>query len=234
MNPEPIAWPTRRLEDSARNVGPVEGKNRIVVIDDHKLLSESIVLTLRQSGFDARNLPPETPDLVGNVRVLHPDLVLLDLYLFDGPDLSLRALAGFVAADIPVIIMTGSHDSRLHASCLKDGALGIFEKSAPIVSLIDTVHRALRGERIAKEATIRQLNQSLVKARAPFESLTFKEQEVFKAIMAGFAASRIARDQGVSILTVRTHIRNILVKLDVHSQLEAVSLARRERWFDDP
>jgi DNA-binding NarL/FixJ family response regulator len=70
----------------------------------------------------------------------------------------------------------------------------------------------------------------LAELRAPFEQLTPREQHVLDGLVRGLSAPAIARDAMVSATTVRSQIRAILLKLDVHSQLEAVSLARRARW----
>ena len=64
-----------------------------------------------------------------------------------------------------------------------------------------------------------------------FEHLTPREREVLHALTLGHPAGWIARDHKISVVTVRTHIRSILQKLNVHSQLEAVSMTMRQGWF---
>lgn len=66
--------------------------------------------------------------------------------------------------------------------------------------------------------------------REPFQQLTPREQEVLAGLVRGLSAPAIAREAMVSATTVRSQIRAILMKLGVHSQLEAVSLARRAHW----
>lgn len=68
--------------------------------------------------------------------------------------------------------------------------------------------------------------------RAPFQQLTPREQDVLAGLVRGLSAPAIAEEAIVSATTVRSQIRAILLKLGVHSQLEAVSLARRARWPD--
>lgn len=68
--------------------------------------------------------------------------------------------------------------------------------------------------------------------RAPFHQLTPREQDVLAGLVRGLSAPAIAEEAIVSATTVRSQIRAILLKLGVHSQLEAVSLARRARWPD--
>jgi DNA-binding NarL/FixJ family response regulator len=71
---------------------------------------------------------------------------------------------------------------------------------------------------------------------AGFGALTAREKHVLLRIIEGLSAEAIARESFVSIATVRSQIRAVLSKLEVHSQLEAVALARRAGWperFDD-
>ena len=233
----PSPWPLRRLGDivDRENTGGTAG--RVVVIDDHELLAASIVLTLRQSGVDARAVAFDTPDLAATVCGLKPDVVLLDLFLSETADTSLSAIAVFHAVGIQVVIVTATHDPVVQARSLELGAVGIIEKSEPIERLIEAVHQALRRESIMSTSRIIELRKSLDDSlrkqarRTPLASLTPKEQDVLRAIMLGHAAGRIARDHDVSVLTVRSHIRSVLSKLGVHSQLEAVSLAASEGWF---
>lgn len=63
-----------------------------------------------------------------------------------------------------------------------------------------------------------------------FDQLTRREQDVLAALMDGDAPAEIAKAQHVSLTTVRSHIRSLLFKLDVHSQVAAIGLARRAGW----
>ena len=233
-------WPRRRLgEFSGGDARGAQRADRVVVIDDHALLAESIAMTLRQSGLDARSVSHNVPDLVGAVRALHPDLVLLDLFLSDSPEPSMAAIVAFHADGIRVLVVTATPDAVLHARCVESGAIGVVEKSAPIERLIEAVHQARRGLPVMPVAQLIELKKSLDEARrylarpSPVDTLTSKEREVLQAMMHGLSAGRMARDQQLSVVTIRTHIRNVLSKLDVHSQLEAVSMAGHEGWFSD-
>lgn len=232
-------WPLRRRDDRSLDRSSLSNElKRVVVIDDHALLADSVVMTLRQSGLDARSMSWDLPDLGHVVLRGQPNLVLLDLFLDDGVATSNALLSTFVEHGILVVVVTATHDPLLHARCLEIGACGVVEKSQPIDELIDAVHRALRGEAVMSVSRVAELQQALgasrrvAVSRSPLDDLTAREKLVLQSMMRGEAAARIARDHQLSVLTVRTHIRSVLTKLDVHSQLEAVSRASREGWFN--
>jgi DNA-binding NarL/FixJ family response regulator len=165
------------------------------------------------------------------------DLVLLDLFLTATADASNAALVEFVKAGLSVVVVTATHDRLLHARCLELGAVGVVEKSQPIDQLIAAVLSGVRHESVMSVSKVIELRQALETERrtavhsSPIDALTAREKAVLQAMLRGEAAGRIARDQQVSVLTVRAHIRSILSKLGVHSQLEAVSLAASEGWY---
>lgn len=232
-------WPQRRLSDLADGRRDRAAQQRVVVVDDHALLAESVVMTLRANGLDARTVDHSSADLVGTLLACEPDLVLLDLFLDDGFDRSLAAIAGITAAERVVVVVTATNDALLHARCIEAGAAGVVSKSAPIEHLIEAVVRGLAGEEIMTRQRRRELSEALLSSRqragrtSPLDSLTPRERETLQALMQGHSAGRIARDKGVSLVTVRTHIRAVLLKLDAHSQLEAVARAASEGWFRD-
>jgi DNA-binding NarL/FixJ family response regulator len=226
----PASLPVRPNEES--NLGTV------VVVDDHALLAESVVMTLRASGFSACSVAFDCADLVAAVLDRHPSLVLLDLFLGEQPDVSFAALASFAAASVPVLVVTATNSRFLHARCLEAGAVGIVEKSSPIETLIDAVAHTLRSESVMSKSRSIELLSELASVRRTVEpvslvhTLTPRERDVLQALTLGHPAGRIARDNQTSVVTVRTHIRSVLLKLNVHSQLEAVSIAMRQNWFD--
>lgn len=86
------------------------------------------------------------------------------------------------------------------------------------------------GERDNLLAELRRQREERRRQLAPFEQLTKREQQVLAALMKGMSAQAIARDWSVSYETVRTQVASILRKLQVHSQLEAVAMARQAEW----
>ena len=231
---------TEATSDSNANAAQAakqESAPRVVVIDDHALLAESVVMTLRAAGLDASSVPFFSPDLVAAALQYRPDLVLLDLFRGDDIQPALTALTAFKSAGVPVLMVTASENRILHAQCIEAGAAGIIEKSAPIEALIDGVHRLLRNESVISQSRSVELLTELASFRhgshqqSLIATLTPRERQVLQALTLGHPAGWIANEHSTSVVTVRTHIRSMLLKLNLHSQLEAVSMAHRQGWF---
>lgn len=165
-----------------------------------------------------------------------PDVVLLDLHLGVGVT-SVGMIGPLVATGARVLVLTAAADDVLLARCLEAGAAGIFYKGQPLSDLVEVVRDAAVGatvmESAAREALLDALRQHR-DARSGLESglasLSAREADVLAALMDGRSADAIAQSQYVSLTTVRTHIRSILRKLGVNSQLAAVVLAQQAGW----
>ena len=111
--------------------------------------------------------------------------------------------------------------------------------TAGFASVLDEVRRTAAGETVTPVTVRAQLLADLAahrraaeRRRAPFEALSGRERDVLRLIGEGHQAAAIAQMSYVSLATVRTQIRSILLKLDVTSQVAAAALARQNGWFD--
>jgi two-component system nitrate/nitrite response regulator NarL len=212
----------------------------VVVVDDHSLFAESLVIALRATGVSAQCVVPQEEmsegRLVREVRQAHPDLVLLDLDLgcgVEGTSL-VSSLTGFGVA---VALVTGSGDHARHGEALAAGAVGVIHKSMPFSTIVETVSRIRSGLPIMSRetraelvSTHRTVMASQHEVRKRFQQITRREAEVLGLLMAGKQVSEIARTRVVSESTVRTQVKSILAKLQVSSQLSAVGLAHDIGW----
>jgi DNA-binding NarL/FixJ family response regulator len=212
---------------------------RVLIVDDQRLLADSLCLALRLEGLEPEVAPvTDRNDLVEIVRGAAPALVLLDLDLRgplgDGADL----VAPCVAAGARVLVLTGTTDPIWIARALEQGACAAVDKAIPFDDLLGVVMSAARGETLLEPAEreralgrLRFHRASRERALAPFTSLTPREQQVLRALSVGLTVPRIAEAWVVSEATVRSQVHAVLRKLDVRSQLEAVATAARVGWL---
>lgn len=206
---------------------------RLLLVDDHDLLSGAVSLALRARGLEVETSSGPTPaDVVAAAARLAPVLVLLDLDL--GPLGSGRDLVGpLVETGAIVVMLTGVTDRTQLAACVEAGASGLLSKTIPFDDLVEAVATvAARGtllEGPGREELLADLRAQRAAERrrlAPFETLTAREREVLAQLLEGKSAEAVAAALFVSVATVRSQIQAILRKLGVKSQLAAVALAR--------
>lgn len=221
---------SRRAVRGLRTVG------RIAVVEDHGILSEAIRMVLEGDGHRVHVVQPATAsaavDLAATAR---PEVVLLDLYLEHGKSSGvIPELRGLGAA---VLVLTACDDAVMLGECLELGAAAVLSKTDGFEPLVSAVDLALHGfvamppsERdavIAASRAAREAERARVEA---FGQLTARERMVLSHLLEGHQAGDIAAAEFVSLTTVRTHIRGLLAKLGVSSQIGAVALARQAGW----
>lgn len=213
----------------------------LVIVDDHDLVARVLAETLRGGGTDVTVVAPRSPEqLVTAVDALAPDLVLHDLDLGpfgDGVE-HVRALA---VRGHRVLMVTGVADVVERGRCIEAGALGIIDKGRSFGELVAAIDRVLAGhdgmtvhEQDEHLAALRRHREQERQRLEVFASLTPREAQVLGELMAGRGVDDVAADFTVSVTTVRSHVRAVLAKLGVRSQLAAVALARDRGWSPPP
>jgi DNA-binding NarL/FixJ family response regulator len=211
---------------------------RVLLIEDHGLLADSLTFALQAEGLEATKVSPtDRETLLDVARDTKPDLVLLDL------DLGWADADGTVMIEplrdtgALVVMLTGVSDRARLGACLEAGAVGIIAKSLPFDEVLEAVKETVElgslTTKAQRDAMLHELRQQRLEDQRrlePFEKLTTREREVLAALVDGKSAETIATKSFVSVATVRSQIRAILLKLDVSSQLEAVAIARRNGW----
>jgi DNA-binding NarL/FixJ family response regulator len=167
------------------------------------------------------------------VQTLMPDLLFVAArldQLRDGMRLSRAVQEG----DRPprVLVLIDAQDAAEILSALESGAVGTVSRDDGLDDILRTVRAALRGEAcvprrllggVLSELIARRRRQDAVQRR--YGRLSRREREVLSLLAEGHDHTRIAKILVISPQTARTHIQNILEKLEVHSRVEAAGLA---------
>ncbi|MGW1807793.1 LuxR C-terminal-related transcriptional regulator [Streptomyces sp. NPDC002078] len=148
----------------------------------------------------------------------------------------LSLVAGVRAAQpaVRIVVLAEKDDSRRAALALQAGASGWVAKDCSLSRLLTVIRGVLRDETHLPPALLTGVLRELTAARRHrteserlVESLTPREREVLRCMVAGLGRKAVAERLFLSPHTVRTHMQNVLGKLGVHSTLAAVALARR-------
>ena len=132
-----------------------------------------------------------------------------------------------------VVILTSDEDETVLRAAVQAGVTGYLSKHEPAAQVIQTVRSAARGEALIAPYMLARLLHGLKKGDQPIPAspLTPREHAVLQELAAGHDNATVARALRMSPNTVRTHVQNILSKLNVHSKLEAVARGVREGWI---
>jgi DNA-binding NarL/FixJ family response regulator len=216
--------------DTATSAG-----TRILVVEDHGLLAETLSLALRLEGYDVHVLPLDRELVRAAVRVRPAiSLVELDLGCYgDGSEL----IAPLTAIGTAVVVLTGGSDRGRHGGCVAQGAVAVFSKSIRLEGLLELVTRLDHGLPVMSRDERDELLEVWRRSRREddllldrFARLTTREREVLGELTEGLSVHEIATRDIVSEATVRTQVKAILAKLEVTTQLSAVALAHRLGW----
>jgi DNA-binding NarL/FixJ family response regulator len=213
--------------------GVADTRARVFIVEDHQMLAEALALGLVSRGFECR-----MADLFSLEATLSdaahwgPALVLLDLDLGAADGLSL--VRKFRAIGARVLVITGCRDESRLAAAIALGAAGWVNKTEAFEQLLVAAERAARDEpllALVRREELTELGREQLKAEADLRTraalLTPREREVLAAIAEGSSAQVVADQFVISLGTARAHIRSILIKLGVSTQLAAVAIARQ-------
>ena len=210
---------------------------RLAIIEDHGLLAQSLAFALANLGIEVTVVDDLRREAVLDaLRGSGLDVVLLDHDLGDA-GLGLHLVGAINELGLRVVMLTGETNRIALAECVEAGAVGIISKCEPFERLIERVSDVIEGRGILSAGVRDNLLADLRAHRsregerlAPFARLTVRESEVLQELIAGKNAETIARESYVSVATVRSHIKALLAKLGVNSQLAAVAVAQRAAW----
>ena len=168
-----------------------------------------------------------------------PAVALVDADLADPTGLDVcRALT---AAGQPTrcLLIADEHDPKLLIAALEAGAVGYVTRDDRLSDLVGSIRGALKGEACVPRQMLGGLLQELVSRRrernsvdARFSRLSAREREVLGHLVSGQDHDAIAARLVIAPQTARTHIQNVLTKLEVHSRLEARALALEHGLVD--
>jgi DNA-binding NarL/FixJ family response regulator len=161
---------------------------------------------------------------------LHPDVALLDIRMpiMDGIEATRRICA---AGDTRVVILTTFDLDEYVYSALAAGACGFLLKDAPPQQMIDAVHAAAAGDALIAPSITRRLLAEFVRRPAPniateaVAALTDREHDVLLRLGRGMSNAEIAADLYLGEATVKTHVGNLLTKLNLRDRVQAVVFA---------
>jgi DNA-binding NarL/FixJ family response regulator len=205
----------------------------VLVVDENPGLAQDMLLALRRrAGVQVLGPVPDETTALDACLDVRPDLVVVQLDRQDERGVSIvSAIRG--GSSIRVMTATKRPAAPLVELALAAGACGVLPSELGASSLLNAFRRAIAGELVLPPDGVPVLMDRVRNGRtrmvqiALVATLTGREREVLAALAQGVTMPGIAFELGISRATVQTHVKNILGKLEVHSQVEAVGTAWR-------
>jgi NarL family two-component system response regulator LiaR len=218
--------------------GSSEAPLRAVIADDDPFARRVIKEVLQGAGIRVVAEAANGRQAVEYALYYRPDVVVMDVVMpeLDGIMATRQIIKQLPGQVIIVLTGAGDDDDELGMQALRAGAAGFLSKDVDI----DALPRALEGARSGEAAVSRKMTKRLIeRLRAaptgssgmrPVKSpLTPREWEVIDLLQAGESTEEMAQTLVLSTETVRSHVKNILRKLDVRSREDAVAAAEKMR-----
>lgn len=211
---------------------PSRDKIRVLVADDHAIVRHGIYALLEtEPDIQVVGEAQDGRQAITEAQRLQPDVVLMDLVMpvVDGVEAIRRIRA--CQPQVRVLVLTSFGGENQVFPAIKAGALGYILKDSTPSELVQAIRQVDRGESALHPAIARMLVQELAQPSqraSAADPLTKRELEVLQLVAVGQCDREIADRLGISEATVRTHVSNILAKLNLGSRTQAALYALRE------
>ena len=200
---------------------------KIVIADDHEMVRIGVAAYLNaQPDMEVIGEAINGEEAVERALTLRPTIVLMDnvMPILTGPEATIQILQAW--PDAKVMIITSFLDDDKVYPALEAGAVSYILKTSNAKQIADAIRKTVNGESVLEPEVTTKM---MARMRAPqvtlHTQLTEREMEVLLCMARGLANQEIADELFIALKTVKTHVSNILAKLQVQDRTQAVVYA---------
>src|ERR1700756_5722736 len=227
-------------QDAARQPEPI----RVLIVDDHALFRRGLEMVLaEEADIEVVGEASDGAEAVEKAGQALPDVVLMDIRMPRSSGIEACRAMKELTPSAKIVMLTISDEEEDLFEAIRAGASGYLLKDIPydeVADVVRSVHGgqslinpSMAGKLLTEFATLANRDSAedrAVPVAAP--KLTDREMEVLKLVARGMNNRDIAKELFISENTVKNHVRNILEKLQIHSRMEAVMIAVREKLIE--
>ncbi|WP_042472184.1 response regulator transcription factor [Bacillus ndiopicus] len=201
---------------------------KVLLVDDHEMVRIGVAAYLSaQPDIEVIGEAANGLEAIDKALSLRPDLILMDnvMPIMTGAEATEKILQQWPTAK--VMMVTSFLDDDKVYPALEAGAVSYILKTSNAKQIADAIRKTINGETVLEpEVTTKMISRMRSATTAPLhESLTEREMEVLLLMAQGKANQEIADELFIALKTVKTHVSNILSKLDVQDRTQAVVYA---------
>ncbi len=202
---------------------------RILIADDHFVVRQGLAALLApRNGMEVVGEAATGREAVDRARLLQPDVILMDMMMpeMDGPEAIALIKQENPAARI--LVLTSFGESKQISAAIQSGALGYLLKDSSPDDLLHAIHGVYRGNLVLPQDLALKLMQPQPVSVA-LDQLTERETDVLRLLAKGQSNQEIAATLNIGMTTVRSHVSNILMKLNVSNRTQAALVAQERQ-----
>src|ERR1700719_700985 len=233
------AMAAARRSEGGKGLEPI----RVLIADDHALFRRGLEMVLQaEDDIDLVGQASDGTEAREKAGESLPDVVLMDVRMPKSSGIEACRAMKEAAPSSKIVMLTISDEEEDLFEAIRAGASGYLLKDIPLDEVAEVVRAvyggqslinpSMAGKLLTEFATLARRDDEERAQQVPAPKLTDREMQVLKLVARGMNNRDIAKELFISENTVKNHVRNILEKLQIHSRMEAVMVAVREKLIE--
>ncbi|MEL6183713.1 MAG: response regulator transcription factor [Myxococcota bacterium] len=199
------------------------GAIRVCIVDDHPVVRDGLATVLAAAvDVEVAGTAGSCSEAVETLRSHNPDVTLLDFRLQDGTAVDILRDCQEIGLSVTAAVLSSYGGAWDIYHCLKHGAKAFLLKEMPSETLLEAIRALAKGLRFIPPDIAAKASEAMC-----LDALTARELDVLQEMASGLSNKAIAHQLGISEGTVKTHVNNILLKIQAESRTDAVVRAFR-------
>jgi len=208
---------------------------RILLVDDHEMVRIGVSAYLQsQSDMEVVGEAVNGEEAVHMALDLRPDVILMDMVMpvMNGAEATKAIIREWPEAKI-MIVTSFLDDDKVYPA-LKAGAVSYILKTSKASRIADSIRETMNGTPVLEPEVMSKMMKQMRHDRVLHEDLTDREMEILLLLANGYTNQEIADELFIALKTVKTHVSNLLSKLEVHDRTQAVIYAFQHKLVSPP
>ncbi|TWT27538.1 response regulator transcription factor [Planomicrobium sp. CPCC 101110] len=208
---------------------------RILLVDDHEMVRIGVSAYLQaQKDMEVIGEAANGKEAVEMALALRPDVILMDMVMpiMNGAEATESIITQWPEAKI-MIVTSFLDDDKVYPA-LKAGAVSYILKTSKASRIAESIRDTMNGTPVLEPEVMSKMMKQMRHSHVLHDDLTEREMEILLLMASGYSNQEIADELFIAIKTVKTHVSNLLAKLEVHDRTQAVIYAFQHKLVSPP